>query len=232
MLLNEQAAAIAAADELCRQEPLQAAIRTELLQLHRLCLLERENGFDPRDIRNTHVFQLGIHRPTAAAGSVPLTRFSSLIRALAVQGDMDVHTVLDAAASTLAGAPLDADAPPNVTAFIGSMVHESAWPQGWEPFGVGFISVGMSMRSDHLEALGDWDQMTAEKLAADPNAVPLWYMHVVTADMRVWSLLHQQGYDLVYGSTSADEPAPGVDCLGTLTSLWETMVSARLTPPI
>jgi hypothetical protein len=219
-ILPAQADVMAAADAVCAADPIQAAIRDEMLHIE---THGTEDGYDYTDITNTMVFQMAINHATGQAASTPLRTLSHLVWKTALTFGCDIPRSLDMVSAILANPELSTVAPVDtIKASIHRTLHEYDLEEGWEVYGVGVVSIAQSVRADTPEM----ERMTTEELESYENLVPVWYAHMVGTDSRVWSVLHQEGYAVVYGVTGADEPTTGVSELGGLMRLLNATVVA------
>lgn len=219
--LDEQAATMDAANAVCEREPIQRAVLDELLHIagH-----GTENGFDITDIRNTYVFQVAVNQATNEAASAPMATLTRLVRHVAVTMELAIPHAMELVSMMFANPELGPPMPGfDIDGTVHGVLHELGLIEGWDMYGFGVASMAQSVRAD---APGS-DQLLSGELSPDildnhPNMCAVWYAHLVGTDSRVWSVLHQEGYELVYGTSGADEPAADVAELEALTRLVNT----------
>jgi hypothetical protein len=212
MLLPGQLAARDRADALCRNEPFQDAVRTELLRIHGVAT---SMPVDPHDLRETSLYMLAVNPTSLETGSAPLATVTNLVRRYAYKFHTDVPAALNAVSMCLSH-PEMVDPPPLVQAVISHALNEWSPHENFQVYGYGLVSAAWSIRDDKPGADEFVQAVASGQDVTHADMVPLWYTHLVGTDHRVWTLLQQEGYDLVYATDGPDEatvPAPEVAAL-------------------
>lgn len=188
------------ADAVCATDPVQAGVRDELLKLEKWAT---EDGYTPGDPRMTHMFQVVVNRATNQVESMPMRVMTEVVRHFAEMLDGMVPASVELVSRILSEPEsFSAMMTPAVTDSIRFMLTEYRLADGWEFYGFGICTTCLSLRSDvpNAEEIARRDDSDEH-----PETRPLWYAHLVGGDLRVWSVLHQRGYDVVYGTSGPDE---------------------------
>lgn len=211
-MMHEQLDAMRHADDVCAADPVQGAVRDELIDLERRCT---QDGFDADDLRNVHLYQMLVNRETGQATSRPMTIMTEVVRFFIANLGQPVPIVLDMVSLILTNPELGAEPPSDaVRHSIDVAMREYEPQEGWEVYAVGVINQLYSMRADIPGA----DQIASMREVIDhPQARQCWYTNLVGSDSRIWTVLRQEGEQLVYATCGPDEPVD--DPLTELTAL-------------
>lgn len=218
-LTEGQLEIMAEADQLCATDPVQAAVRDELIRMDEFLA---PYGYNVRDINNFSLFQFNLSPDTGQLHVAVLDTLSTVCAYFAQTMNSPWHVIVDMVTSLLINPELSPVSLPEMTrTAIRTALHEQAPQPGWEFYGVGISGQALSVGMD--------DPAAAEIVAGnlEHEAVrPLRYMHLLARDSRIWTLYHQEGLDRIYGTGSADEPAHSVPELDALVRLSMALTDA------
>lgn len=190
--------AIRKADALCDTDPIQAAVRTELLSIH-----EHISPSMGVDAAEAWLYQVVVNERLKVAESLPMDMLTRVVRYFTAAYDGNLPMVLNFI-SMLLSDPTASHAPVDDTVLtaihLALNTHELA--DGWEFYGIGVCSGAMCVSEKSPDA--EEYAMTG-RISEHPDAHPVWYAKLVGCDMRVWSILAEQGEPLVYSVTDPDE---------------------------
>jgi len=226
MLLPAQLAAIDKADAVCRNDPIQNAVRSELLRLHHA---GTSSPVDPYDLRETSLYLLAVNPDTLEASSAPLTVVTRLVRHYCLDMKVDVVTSLNTISFYMANPELGV-AQSGIEQTIAKALNEWTPCDGFQVYGYGVVSAAWSVRDDKPGIDEFVDAVQRGEDATHDDMVPLWYTHLVGRDHRVWTLLQQTGYDLVYATDGPDEAGSDAPEVVALMRFLEAGTSGVDTP--
>jgi len=194
--------AIAKADALCAVDPIQAAVRGELLEIESTMSAELST-----DSAEAWIYQLIINPTTGKADSLPMSRLTRVVRHFVVEHEGNLPFVLDFISQLLANPDIAGRKIPDyVRASIDDALHEHRnVGDGWEFYGLGVCSGAICLDE---KAPGAEEYARAGRIAEHPDAHPLWFTKLVTRDTRTWTVLAEQGGPLTYGTSGPDEVEP------------------------
>lgn len=208
MLSKDQLDAIAEADDICRQDPVQAGIRDELLRMEREAT---RDGFNPNDTERIHLFQFLVHE-SGKVEVLPLAIMTEVIRHFtgflnSLPGAMELVSVMltDPDAAPIAMSPA-------VQAATATMFHEHPIPDGWRLCGLGMSGEVLSIHAEHP----DVHKVVGSGQMDSPGILPVWFGHAMGVDSRSWAVMRQSDAQPVYATSSPDvpgEPFPGADAM-------------------